>query len=137
MLDVDPVWIGHVLHNLVANAVEHGHGTAGVTMIRARQLDGFVVVSVCDDGRGFQTDERHLVFDPLFQGRRAREESAGGIGLGLYLCRELVEAHGGRIWVDETERGGSVSFTLPCRRAEPVEAEDTPHGFRTVLATGT
>jgi signal transduction histidine kinase len=137
MVDVDPVWIGHVLHNLVANALKHGRGATGATTIRARQLDEFVVVSVCDDGVGFEPDERDLVFDPLYRGRRARAKGVDGAGLGLYLCRELVEAHGGRIWVGDTSEGGSVSFSVPVYRALPaVNPGRTAYGLKAVLAAG-
>jgi signal transduction histidine kinase len=136
MVDVDPSWIGHVLHNLVANAFKHGSGATGITTIRARHVGGFVVVSVCDDGAGFQPDERDLVFDPLYRGHRARAEGVEGAGLGLYMCRELVEAHGGRIWLDDTTGGGSVSFSVPCYRARPAVNGQIVHGLKTVLAAG-
>ena len=135
-VDVDPTWIGHVLCNLVANALRHGGGAAGVTTIHARQVEGFVVLSVCDEGAGFQPDERDLVFDPLYRGRRARAEGVEGAGLGLYLCRALVEAHGGRIWVDDTSAGGSVSFSLPLHRVPRPTTEHVPRRLKTVLAAG-
>ncbi len=95
--------------------------------VRARQVDGFVVVTVRDDGRGFDDDERELAFDPFFRGRRARAQGTDGSGLGLYLCRQLVEGHGGRIWVDETDDGGSVSFSLPrYRPLRPVTDPELP-----------
>ena len=136
LVDVDPSWIGHVLRNLVANALKHGRGAAGVVTIRARQVDGFVVVSVRDDGAGFEPDERDLVFDPLYRGRRAVADGVDGAGLGLYLCRALVEAHGGRIWVDDRRGGGSVSFSLPrCPALHAVTAH-VPHGLKAILAGG-
>jgi two-component system sensor histidine kinase KdpD len=113
LVDVDPTWIGHVLRNLVANSLKHGAGPTAVVTIRARYEDGYVIVSVQDEGSGFESDERELVFDPFYRGRRARARGLDGAGLGLYLCRQLVEAHGGRIWVDEGQGGASVSFSLP------------------------
>jgi signal transduction histidine kinase len=111
LVDVDPTWVGHVLRNLVRNALQHG--AAGVVVVQARPLDGMVVVTVRDDGPGFEPDEYDLVFRPFYRGRRAYTSRRDGLGLGLYLCRELVEAHGGRIWIDETAEGGSISFSLP------------------------
>ena len=108
---MDPTWVGHVLRNLVRNALQHG--AAGVVVVQARPLDGMVVVTVRDDGPGFEPDEYDLVFRPFYRGRRAYTSRRDGLGLGLYLCRELVEAHGGRIWIYETAEGGSISFSLP------------------------
>ncbi len=111
LLDADPTWIGHVLRNLVRNALQHGG--ARVIAINARALDGAVIVTVRDDGPGFEPDERTLAFGAFYRGRRARASRPDGLGFGLYLCRELVEAHGGSIWIEETTRGGAVSLSLP------------------------
>jgi len=116
LVDVDPTWIGHVLRSLVANALKHGAASPGHVTIRARPENGFVVVTVEDDGRGFERDERELVFDAFYRGRRARADGTDGAGLGLYLCRHIIEGHGGRIWIDDALRGGSVSFRLPRHR---------------------
>jgi signal transduction histidine kinase len=123
LVDVDPAWIGHVLRNLVRNALQHGASTA--VSVHARRIDGAVVVTVRDEGPGFEPDEREHVFQPFFRGRRAARSGRDGLGFGLYLCRELVEAHGGRIWIDDTVRGASVSFSLPTFRATGAMPEET------------
>jgi PAS domain S-box-containing protein len=116
-VDVDAPRIGHVLTNLVDNARKYG-GDGAVT-ITARRSRTTVVVTVTDSGPGIPEDERGLVFDRFYRGRAARESEARGSGLGLYVCRRLVEAHGGRIWV-EPERGRSaISFSLPHARRAP------------------
>ncbi len=111
-VDVDADRIAQVLDNLVANAAKYGGAVAPIT-IRACRRDGGVVVSVEDQGDGIEPSERDRVFERFYRGRQVRGGSAPGSGLGLYVCRRLVEAHGGSIWVDDREHGTSISFTLP------------------------
>jgi signal transduction histidine kinase len=73
------------------------------------------VVTVQDDGPGIPLDERALVFERHVRGRRAHEAYPGGTGTGLYVCRRLVEAHGGTIWV-EPGMPSAISFSLPAAR---------------------
>ena len=126
LVDADPTWIGHVLRNLVRNALQHGG--ARVVAINARTLDDAVIVTVRDDGPGFEPDERNLVFGAFYRGRRARTSRPDGLGFGLYLCRELVEAHGGSIWIEETTRGGAVSLSLPTCQSTQGAREETRAG---------
>ncbi len=126
LVDADPTWIGHVLRNLVRNALQHGG--ARVVAINARAVDEAVIVTVRDDGPGFEPDERSLVFGAFYRGRRARASQHDGMGFGLYLCRELVEAHGGSIWIEETARGGAVSLSLPTCQSTEGAREETRAG---------
>jgi len=112
VVDVDADRIAQVLDNLVANAAKHG-GPEGRISIGASVRDRRVVVSVEDQGPGIDVAERDEVFERFYRGRQARKGNTPGSGLGLYVCRRLVEAHGGEIWVDDRERGTSISFTLP------------------------
>ncbi len=115
LVNADEIWIALVVRNLVTNAAKYARGTAIVLSACAR--DGVVVASVSDGGGGIDTEERQRVFEPAFRGRAAAETGSPGSGLGLYLCRQLVAAHGGRIWLEEAARGGAVvSFTLPVDR---------------------
>ena len=111
-VDVDADRIAQVLDNLVANAAKYGGAAAPIT-IRAGRRDGAVVVSVEDQGSGIEPSERDRVFERFYRGHQVRGGTAPGSGLGLYVCRRLVEAHGGAIWVDDREHGTSISFTLP------------------------
>jgi signal transduction histidine kinase len=71
------------------------------------------IVSICDDGRGIAAFDLPHVFERYFRAREMRERRSEGLGLGLYICRLIVEAHGGRIWVDsELGKGSTFSFTL-------------------------
>jgi len=131
-VDVDADRIAQVLDNLVTNAAKHG-GTGGRISIRASQRDRRVVVSVEDEGVGIDPAEREEVFERFYRGRQARTGNTPGSGLGLYVCRRLVEAHGGEIWVDDRERGTSISFTLPAAatsRTRRTPAAPWPTGAR-------
>ena len=124
-VDVDADRIAQVLDNLVANAAKYGGAVAPIT-IRAARHEGGVVVSVEDEGTGIGPSERERVFERFYRGHQARGGGTPGSGLGLYVCRRLVEAHGGSIWVDDREHGTSISFTLPL--AAPARARRTRGG---------
>jgi Histidine kinase-, DNA gyrase B-, and HSP90-like ATPase len=75
---------------------------------------GFLYVSVADTGCGIKPEARALVFERLYQDPNAIDNSRKGLGLGLFIARELVKLHGGRIWVaSEPGDGSTFSFTLP------------------------
>jgi signal transduction histidine kinase len=72
-----------------------------------------VEVEVADTGEGLAPDERERAFEPFFRGGDQSARSSEGSGLGLTICRAIVEAHGGRIWFAESDRGARVRFSLP------------------------
>lgn len=114
-VEADGVRIGQVVDNLVGNASKYAGGSP--VTIRGRAQDGQVVISVLDDGPGIPPAERELVFERFFRGRAVAQSRTPGSGLGLFLCQRIVEAHGGRIWLDDVARGTSVSFSLPAAGA--------------------
>jgi signal transduction histidine kinase len=98
-----------VLTNLVENAVKYSAG--GRVLVAGSFDDSKVRVAVTDEGEGIPSENRNQVFRKFF-GRIGG--SPTGTGLGLYISKGLVEAHGGRIWVDEAPGGGALfAFTLP------------------------
>ena len=98
-----------VFRNLLSNVVKHG-GVDGPVLIEARTADGEVTFSVSDRGPGVRPEDVPLLFQRFGRGGTR----APGTGLGLYICRRIVEAHGGRIWVEsEPGRGATFRFTLP------------------------
>mgnify|MGYP000918381163 CR=1 FL=1 len=103
-----------MLQTLVENAIKHGlePRTAGGTVwIRARAADGEVAITVADDGDGIAAEHQKLVFEKF---ERLGRQGQGGTGLGLYLTRAIVEAHGGRCWVVSAPgRGSTFYFALP------------------------
>jgi PAS domain S-box-containing protein len=115
--DWDAVRIGEVLANLLSNAVKYGpeDGEIAVTVER---LGPDAQVSVQDQGPGIAPEEQQRVFERFYRADRARA-AAQSLGLGLYISKGIVEAHGGRIWVDsEGEgKGSTFSFRLPLARS--------------------
>jgi signal transduction histidine kinase len=106
----DPERIDVVLSNLLANAVRHAR-TGGRVTVRIRSAGGQAEIEVQDDGEGIPPQFLERIFERYFQvpgGRR------GGIGLGLYISREIVRAHGGELTArSRPGEGSTFSFTLP------------------------
>ncbi|NDJ35899.1 MAG: GAF domain-containing protein, partial [Chloroflexi bacterium] len=111
--------VERVVLNLLDNALKYTDPGTLVTM-RASQPDehdGHLLIEIIDQGPGVPDDFKAVIFDRFKQipGRRGRRHSAG---IGLAFCRLAVEAHGGRIWVEDNPEGGSIfSFTLPTDKA--------------------
>lgn len=109
----DPSQIEQVLVNLMGNALKYGP-RGGILRLEAQRLggpSGPIEVSVSDQGEGVPHDDRERIFEPYV--RREEHARAGGLGLGLAICRRIVESHGGSIGVGEAAEGGSrFAFTL-------------------------
>lgn len=115
---LDDVLIELVLINVLENAIKYTSPESPIEIL-AKALPGAVEVEVADRGLGIPAAEQDHIFEKFY--RLDREGSAGGAGLGLAICRGFVEAHGGRIWVEDRENGGSrFRFTLPVEGAPPV-----------------
>jgi signal transduction histidine kinase len=113
--DIPPVYadrdkLKHVLGNLIGNAIKFTP-EQGIVKLRATPDDKQVVFQVVDDGPGIPADNISHLFDNFWQ---ARKSDRRGVGLGLAIAKELVEAHGGKIWVESSsDRGSTFSFSLP------------------------
>jgi PAS domain S-box-containing protein len=116
-VSADEQRISQVLFNLVSNAVKYSAAGTPVE-IRGAALPDSVTVTVADSGSGIAPEDLPHVFDRFYRGPDAAKRTKGA-GLGLYLAKAVVEAHGGRIWIEpRTEKGTAVSFSLP-RTPEP------------------
>jgi len=107
-LEVDRVQVQQVLVNLLRNGMEAmaAHGSGKDLEIRVRHPDDFVRIEVRDHGPGLDPSEK--IFEPFVTTK------ANGMGMGLAICRSIVESHGGRLWVEKNEpRGAVFLFTLP------------------------
>ncbi|MEX0973030.1 MAG: ATP-binding protein [Solirubrobacterales bacterium] len=100
-----------VLFNLIQNAIRHTPADGSVT-VRARSAADRVEVEVADDGDGIAPADGGQVFDPFYRGGGESERGEDGAGLGLAISRAIVEAHGGRIWLEPASPGTRVLFTL-------------------------
>jgi signal transduction histidine kinase len=109
----NPEQLQRVLFNLIQNAIRHTPPDGAVT-VSAEPVDGGVEVEVADTGHGIPAAERDRVFDPFFRGDPSRSDT--GAGLGLAISRAIVEAHGGRIWLEDAPVGTRVRFRLPLAR---------------------
>jgi len=112
----DPIRVRQVLGNLLANAFDFTPEGGAVT-VTARldpESPGLVRTTVSDTGCGIPPEDRDRIFERLRQSRARGRRSRSGLGVGLFLCRELVTRMGGRIWVEsEVDRGSAFHFTLP------------------------
>jgi len=112
----DPARILEVLINLIENGIKFTPPGGAVTVKACLvQTDrDFVYLSVTDTGCGIAPEARALVFERLYQDPNSVDNSRKGLGLGLFIAKELVSLHGGRIWVaSEPGHGSTFSFTLP------------------------
>jgi signal transduction histidine kinase len=124
-VDVDIGRVGQVLTNLVGNALKYSPDGRPV-VIGAHVDRDRLAVTIDDEGVGIPEAERALVTEPFHRAWNVRESPIPGTGLGLFICRRLVEAHGGTLTIGDRPDGGTgtrVLFTLPLA---PDSAADTP-----------
>ena len=127
-LHFDALRVEQVLTNLLGNALKHAPSGSCIRIeVREPELgvsgQSFVEVSVEDEGPGICAKDRERVFEPYVQLENQNERSVEGRGLGLSICRRLVEAHGGRIQLDAAEgRGARFVFTLPVNLDEDLSS---------------
>jgi len=112
-----------VIGNLLENAVKYSPDGSEIN-VDVHERDGQVITSVCDRGIGIPPDEISQVSERFHRGRQVSSTNYGGLGLGLYITRQIVERHGGTIWVESKEGSGTTfSFSLP---VTPVEQPAPP-----------
>lgn len=108
----DRTSLGEVIINLIDNAIKYSH-EGGEVVIAATLKEGFVEVTVTDNGIGMPEAVVGNLFSRFYRSHRSRE-SVGGTGLGLYICKAIIDGHGGSIWVRSKEGSGTTfGFTLP------------------------
>jgi signal transduction histidine kinase len=113
LVRMDVSRIRQVLDNLLDNAIKYAANGKGVA-VSARQHDENIVFSVTDHGPGIPEHELERIFDRMYRTKQQPRPSVNGLGLGLSICKALVEAHGGRIWAEsQLGEGSRFVFTLP------------------------
>ena len=120
LVDGDEDRIQQILLNLLGNALKFTE--SGEVRLSAVIQDGWIELAVADTGIGIPQDKQERIFDAFEQGDASTERTHGGTGLGLSVAKQLVELHGGRIWLESVVGQGSVfRFTLPCSSASEQE----------------
>jgi signal transduction histidine kinase len=116
LMHADPDRVLEVLINLVDNAIKFTPPD-GAVMLQASIVTadpGFIYVAVSDTGRGISPEAKSLIFERLYQDGDSVDNNRSGLGLGLFISREIVKLHQGRMWVaSEPGQGSTFTFTLP------------------------
>ena len=113
MVRADSKLIVQVIVNLIGNALKYTPSGSTIRL-SAKQNDHVVIVSVEDDGPGISPEEKEKIFEMFYVGDNTASSGRKSLGLGLALCRTIVNTHGGKIWVEDNSPHGAVfSFTLP------------------------
>jgi PAS domain S-box-containing protein len=101
--------LAQVLTNLLENAVKYSP-QGGAVRITVERRGSEAVIAVADSGIGIPADQQEHLFERFFRARNAPISGFGGLGLGLYICRDIVQRHGGRIWVESEVEHGSTFY---------------------------
>jgi len=126
MVLADEVRVERTLCNLLENAAKHSPEGSEIK-VTARSCDGNVLVAVADSGPGIPPADQARIFEPFEQVGCLGPARDKGMGLGLMVCKRLVEAQGGRIWVESAGgEGATFQFTLPAADARRLPAEASP-----------
>ncbi len=113
LINADPLRVERILYNLLDNATKYSPAGSRIRVSATSEPER-MVISVSDKGRGLSLEEQSKVFGPFQRLENIRPDRARGAGLGLLVCRRLVEAHGGEIWVKSKRgRGSTFFFSLP------------------------
>ena len=123
VIRVDARAVAEVIYTLIDNATKYAPADSCITIKANRAAGEMVQISVTDEGPGISADLRQRVFEKFFQigGNPNGSARAEGIGMGLSIAKGIVEAHGGRIWIEASAggKGAEVSFTVPVGDDEP------------------
>ena len=118
MVMADPSQLTQVFQNLIANAMKFHGAEAPVVQIDAEKKDHEWVVTVSDNGIGIPVESWQDIF-VIFRRLHPRSEYAGN-GIGLSICKKIIERHGGKIWIEaQTKPGCRFKFTLPSAPSQP------------------
>ena len=112
-VEIDTDKLTQVIDNIISNALKYSPD-GGIVRFNVAVLDGSIRVSISDEGLGIPAANVNRIFDRFFRADKARSRAMGGTGLGLAIAKEMINAHGGKIWAHSVEgEGTTIFFTLP------------------------
>jgi signal transduction histidine kinase len=117
LLSIDADRIEEVVQNLIDNAVKYREDSLHIEVSFAliEEPEKFLIVNIKDNGKGIDAVDMPFIFDKFYRGDKARTQSITGSGLGLNICKYIIEQHGGRIECDSIAgKGTTMSFSIPC-----------------------
>ena len=120
LVEVDVQRIEQVMGNLMSNAMKHSD-EGEIALRLSLENTGEAVISIADEGRGIAATDLPYIFDQFYT--KANGSKGAGHGLGLVICKEIMQAHQGRIWV-ESEEGSGTTFYLSLKVWEGSESEE-------------
>jgi two-component system phosphate regulon sensor histidine kinase PhoR len=125
--NIDPPRIEQVLNNLLSNAIKYSPEGGNVSIhISACPNKAHALISIRDSGIGIPKEQQSKLFSRFVRADNARDRSIGGTGLGLYLCREILARHGGRIWLEsQLNQGSEFTVELPLIGSEDSDPDIT------------
>ena len=113
-INVDADRIAQVIRNLLNNALRHTPAGGRITLTCGRDKSQNLLITVSDTGEGIPPDDLPFVFNRFYRADKSRSRASGGSGIGLAIVKQLVAAHGGKVWVEsQPSQGTMFGFTLP------------------------
>jgi signal transduction histidine kinase len=113
-VEVDPEQIKTVFENVLTNAVKYSRPESKPIQVTYKSLESYAVIRITDFGIGIPQEELSHIFEPFYRVDKSRDKDTGGYGLGLSLCKTIMEAHDGKIEVQSSpQRGTTVSLFFP------------------------
>jgi PAS domain S-box-containing protein len=123
IVQVDLLQIRELFDNLISNAVKYSREDEVKITLDAKEIDDFIVVSVKDTGIGLEPDQIIHVFDEFYKADSSRHDLES-TGLGLPICKRIVEKHGGRIWVESQGKGKGSTFFFTLKQHKKTSGEE-------------
>ncbi|HEU5288432.1 MAG TPA: HAMP domain-containing sensor histidine kinase, partial [Candidatus Limnocylindria bacterium] len=115
--------LDQVFENLIGNAVKYSPSGGDVRVV-LRAVEDEVQIAITDEGIGISRDELDRIFNLFYRSPDPRAGHVGGLGLGLYISREIVTRHSGRLWAESSERGSTFHVSLPLKDPRSVRVKD-------------
>ncbi len=113
IVTIDPKRITEVIYNLIENSMKYMDNKKGRIIIEAEYVEKHILIKVIDNGPGISADDIPYVFDKFYRAEKSRSSSIPGSGLGLSICKYIINEHGGEIYCKSSNRNGcEIGFTI-------------------------